>query len=490
MPKRYKATKEQIMKISLFLIMIVIVLPITILTFYSVIGADDFSNMLGVLHAEGDSWLEKAINRTKEMYYNWGGGFAGIFAELFELKIYQKFGFHGLHIELFFISILFFGSFFTSFLCFWRYLIENSDSRTDIFGLLIFDLILFGFLNNTYIADAFYWCTGSGGYTVSLLLFFLSFILLMFYIRYSNKLYLIILSCIFCFLSCGGSINISALICAAYLGMILFAFIHMSPIKGLAIVFFSGFSGTLINVLAPGNYLRHNSYNGNYKIIKILFYTLKNTFKIFGDQVAEGTLLVVFIVALLFMNHVVKRIKIKFNHPLLVCFYCLFSLFIVNFPVCFGYASDEFNGRSEFVAKLAVYLFCPVMIIYAAGYLCERYELSFNKNLKTIMILCCMIAAFNWGYPNSWIEQKPLKLYFDLAYGKASCFYDTSMKILNTLENDSSSDVYIVVKEYDHFDTMRGVGLTPDPDYWANKSIAKYYHKNSAQLHKDSNLIE
>lgn len=490
MPKGYKITREQMIEIGLLLIMIMIVLPIVILTFYSVIGADDFSNMLGVIHAEGDSWLEKAFNRTREMYYNWGGGFAGIFAELFELKIYQKFGFTGLHIELFFISILFFSSFFISFLCFWKYLIENRDSRTDIFGLLIFDLILFGFLNNTYIADAFYWCTGSGGYTVSLLLFFFSFILLMFYTRYSDKVYLIVLSCVFCFLSCGGSINISALVCAVYLGMILFAFLHKNPIKGVVIVFCSGFLGAMVNVLAPGNYLRHNSYSGNYEIIKILFYTLKNTFIIFGDQIAGGILLVVFILALLFMNHMVKKIKIKFDHPLLVSFYCLFSLFIVNFPVCFGYASDEFNGRSEFVAKLAVYVFCPVMTIYVAGYLCEKYKLIFNRNLKTVLVLYCMIAAFDWGYPDSWTEQKPFKLYFDLAYGKASDFYDISMKILNTLENDSSSDVYIVVKEYDHFDTMRGVGLTPDPDYWANKSIAEYYHKNSAQLHRDASLNE
>lgn len=479
----------KICRLALFQAILLIVLPLLILTFYTVPGADDYSNTLAMFHADGGRWLVRAFKCTVEMYNNWQGAFTGAFSVYYGLGIYEKYGMTGLHIQNFITTLAYFVSYFFAYFGIWRMGINKRNVKTDIAGLLLFNIILFGFLHETYIADAFYWRSGSGMYTIPLILLYLSVWMYSVYVK-NKKAGCLLLSSVLSFFAAGGSLGISVIVCTLYLGAVLWKKISSGKVGSILFVFISGLAGTLLNVIAPGNYIRHDTYETEYEIIKICWYTLKYSFSVIGEQFSSGILIVFFIISMISIKWILNGIKIKFDHPCLVILYAVISMIAVNFPVCFGYSSDSPNGRAEFVAKVSIYFFAAGMLWYLAGYIVCYLQLDLNRNIIVTLFICCLVAAKGWGYPNAWIEQKPLKVYFDLGYGKAKKFYETSLYILNELQNSDCEDVVVTVKEYDYFDVIRGIGLTPDKEYWANKDIAEYYKKNSAELRRDADAGE
>lgn len=468
-------------RIILSLLILAMILPFIILTFYSVPGADDYTNTLAMFQADGGRWLAKALHCTADMYRNWQGAFTGVFSVYYGLGIFEKYGMAGLHIQNFVTVSAFFGSYFLAFRSIWKMIILERTVKSDVAGLLLFNMILFGFLHDTYTADAFYWRSGSGMYTIPFILLFLSIWASAAYCR-GRKKYFLVPAALFSFLAAGGSLGISAAVCTMYLACVLWGRITQEPEKGITCIFLSGLAGTVLNVIAPGNYMRHDSYETEYELIKTCWHTLKYSFSVIGEQFSSGVLVVFFILALLAVKSLAGSISMEFRHPWLVSLYSLASMTAVNFPVCFGYSSDSPNGRAEFVAKACISFFASGMLAYLAGYFADRLQIDFNSSFKAVLALCCLIAASDWGYPDAWIEQKPFKVYFDLGYGKAGEFYETSLHIIDELKNGDSEDAVITVPEYDHFDVMRGIGLTPDKEYWANQSIAAYYKRSSAQL--------
>lgn len=484
----HETVNEGILKkfrIILFLLILAMTLPFIILTFYSVPGADDYTNTLEMFQADGGRWLIKALYSTIDMYQNWQGAFTGVFSVYYGLGIFEKYGMTGLHIQNFVTVTVFFTTYFLSFWSIWKMIVPKKTIKSDVAGLLLFNVILFGFLHNTYIADAFYWRSGSGMYTIPFILLFLSIWVSAAYCR-SRKKYLLLPAAVFAFLAAGGSLGISATVCTMYFACVLWGRMKAKLEKGILFVFLSGFAGTMMNVIAPGNYMRHDSYETEYELIKTCWYTLKYSFSVIGEQFSNGIFIVFFIIALLAAKSLADSISIKFSHPWLIVLYCGLSMIAVNFPVCFGYSSDSPNGRAEFVAKAAGSFFASGMLAYLAGYLVIRFQIDFDRNFKIVLGLCCLIAASDWGYPDAWTQQKPFKVYFDLGYGRAEEFYETSLYIIDELKNSESENAVITVKKYDNFDIMRGIGLTPDKDYWANQSIAQYYKRNSAELHIDA----
>ena len=441
----------------------------------SVLNGDDFT-----YHAEPASGFFTSVpvawSFMTKSYLLWQGTFFSKFLSQF-LNPISGDGLSRLRIVMFFNAFLFTVSLF---LFVWtaarRILKEPLHIR-----LLLCSLALFCLFNLQTYADVFFGFTSAMTYTVPLtcaLLGATAFIVL----RETGKTRFMVPATVLVFLSAGGVLMISGALC---LFLLLVVFHDRLKTKQwnrkCSIVFLSAFISSLINALAPGNFVRHSTVDGSSGPLSALLYSVK-----FGYLEAEAlfseTVLLVILLVTLVTGVVRYRAGLRlmernsFRFMLAGGFIPLISLF----PLLLGNNGAGIPERGKLVFDLLLMLWLAYCFYHAGFFLAGVFSPDGQKKAPALSMLALIILCVMSLNRVTLLELPQYIMFRNLATGRYRSYYQEVLDLFDRLSVDSETDPVITLG--DAPDCYQGLLITNDPLDYFNHSMACYFGKNSVRL--------
>lgn len=132
------------------------------------------------------------------------------------------------------------------------------------------------------------------------------------------------------------------------------------------------FQDGFINVLSPGNYIRHDSYATEYNVLGAAIDTLQFSFDSLQDRVFNTPLLAIILLAFVVA---VSRIRFKefclrFDFPITFTIVCFLGVEIIDFPVILG--TGVAFDRCLYVQDIAIYVLGMFWMVYVCGFVQKR----------------------------------------------------------------------------------------------------------------------
>lgn len=322
--------------------------PVFIISFYTIPSTDDFVNSVTIRKSllQHRFYLNAAISETAYYWKNISGYFFGVFMNFFISPLLRG-GIEALRIVVFILNFFFYTSLYFLVKKLLRFF-YNIQNIKVIF--LVYILVLFAFTNNEYNTEMISWYCTMIGYLFVAACGFWGIICFLEAIQ-SDKLIYVIASSVLGFLASGGSLNVTALNCGIYFWIAFVAVCVYRKNKIAFICFFSALGGAVVNVLAPGNYIRHGT--DSYPILSAL-----STANYYGKQQIQELvlyspfilLLCIFFVLMLMIIHNPR--PIKGWHLIVFGGGDYFRSCYGQFPGMLGVHSELFSGSMCLGAEL------------------------------------------------------------------------------------------------------------------------------------------
>ena len=477
-----KNTKEMSMLISCFAVILFFLFAYLLAAFFVVPAGDDFTNALSFIGINNEvGFLSQAISQTIETYMNWQGTYTGVFYTYY-MAWFVRGGYIALRLECFFVILLFFIVFYFLFKEVTRLFCAESFCLS-VFFYVCFILWTFPKLA---VDSTFYWHTGIGVYTIPLIFAACSIIVAMKWQRIEIGKGVFVFGCICAFLGAGGALQISAIQCAI---LLLFVCIHCINEKKIGFkrsdwIFLSAFVGSILNTVAPGNFVRkETSIDNEFGVIQALVDSALSVMKVIVSDFTNIYYLIIVVLILIVGGQLAKSNNLEYKHPFLFSVYIGCSLIIMDFPVKLGYGSwDYWPTRSRFIEKICIVVTLIAIILYWSGWLYRKNILIINKQsygMITLILAVMLLANFNISEMKS---SFPLKIYKEWVKGNLDNYRDESEYILEQIENSQIGDVYVDKTAPDTLGIYYGMCISPDKTYWVNDAVAKWYGVDSVWI--------
>lgn len=472
--------RVRIKEIFLLIFIGTLIVPVLIGCFYGSPSADDFTNSIGWIYYEGNH-LKFMFENLVNIYQKWQGTYLGVFMAGF--PIYYVLGIPGLRIWLFLVAIIFFISvfMFSNALVKW-YEIDKEHSK--LAALTVSAMFLFYVLCTNSLGEIFYWYTGTCVYTlpISFALYGFSF-----YVKYEKQhsKSSLVFSILFALGAAGGSLDIAALLCSILLLLTLYNFIVLRKIDKGCLVFLAALMGAIINVVAPGNFVRHSVIDSKIRPFSSIYHTIAHANKVISYEFQTGFLLVIIVVAFLFAFIAYKEGKKDYKYPGLVTLYGYLSIIITDFPVLLGYSGSVLPDRCSFVEHISIYFSFIFVSMYWASWAAQRKKLSITKELCLIVSLICIIPLSTYINFSSILTLTPYRMAMHIAKGNYQIAAEREALIISQISSSDESNVIVEINRplAGEWTNIMSIGLAEDTNYWVNIGIADYYNKDTVSLH-------
>lgn len=460
-----------------------IILPILIACFFAVPVGDDFSNIVF-------TYLARPHNKPFIFWVVWDyyngtqGCFLPSFYSALTMPIFYLYGLSGLHIQLFIVACLFFGSvFFASY-----EFVKTLGEEKKLLFLCISLMVLVFPLFYGDISEVFYWATASSYlFSVSFVFFAIGC-----YFRYKRKKRGLIIAIIIAFLSGGAVLDEAVITCTV---LFLFTFhlcVFQRKMEKTIWITISAFIGSLVNVLAPGNYVRHgfdSSASFTSEALSAARMTIKRLLYEIGQGYKCGLLVLVAILSFCLGIRLFAKSEIKCKLPGLVMVYACIAIFLTDFPVVFGYMSSVINTRNVFVEHIAINLFTVIVCMYFGGYVVQTFKMDRARvPLQTVMIaggIAVLLIETGFRGIADWI---PYKMLIHEMNGDFQYIYDAEIDMLNTVKESKEDDVVVYSRNFNGYKWCNiATNKLRRGDYWRNSEIVAFYGKKSLSRIMDLN---
>lgn len=464
---------------------------------YICYSADDFGFM-GLSQSvidqnPGLSVIRVELHNAKYYYLGWQGTYTENVIVFFLMQL-QHLGIHAFQalcaadIILFLSGVFFFIKATVS--------SGNASSGILLSGILFLLIVAAGFSYTTP-DEVFYWIDGSIAYAIP---FGVGMFGIGEYERFliTGKKRHAFLSAVLGFIGCGGKLVLAAFLNAVYLFLML-NYIHDEKVKrnsvrksmaaswksGTVIPFLTVFAGALVNSLAPGNFIRHNTEDPRGFIPGVMLgNTLQYTLREYRNMFISGYLPAV-CAAVVLIVLMTSLVSIKTSvHPFWIILYAFFTVYISIFPYAAGYS--EFDNFLSNRVALTIDVFIAITTVYAVLYLVQWLKYRFwhlhaafpyrkfllSTGITAVFLINIFIVGNAAVFPS---------LIRELADGTMKAHYQISMEILNEIAESPEQDV-IIVKHVPESLILKDIDITDNPDYWANEGVAGFYGKDSIVL--------
>ncbi len=460
--------------IALFLFLVV---PYLIVATYAGPSADDFSNLNNTIAHVDKLFFMKAIHASINSFVGWQGTYFGNILAFLGGAIFHFGGVYALRIE-FIINILIF--FMSSLFLFWRIIeiIDVSYTKRMKVSLVVASLFSLMILYDFDVSEVFYWHTGLAVYTIPTSLTLLT-IACAIKKDMSKKDLIVVAGLSFC--AAGGALDIAAFVTGSLMLIAIYKSFISKKADNIIICFIVALIGSLINCLAPGNFVRHGIMTEKFPIADSFRYSFANTVKSFWEYVGNGTIILLFCICLLLFNNL-KDTNIKFVNPFVMIGLLFVGSIIIDFPVYLGYASNTIPLRCIFVRKVSMTIFIIISALNLTGWLSKKVDEVFlyKKEFVAIISGLVLIAFTNIISEDCWNVIKPFKIWNDLFYKESLQSYESANKyIIETLKNNEGNDVILNVPSYDTLGYLKSIGLTDDSENWVNTAVSYYFNNKS-----------
>ncbi len=430
---------------------------------YALFHGDDFSLSCATFGSPVANLLAEAMKNAWLLYTTWQGTWlSNILSPLLNPLNWYSFSL---------LRLLMMGCMIAGFvsLCVLCRELGYCLGKKKYMGILTALFLLPMLYSRTY-TEVYLWHVGSMAYLVPLTLQILGFAFLLRMLRKDSKA-LLVLACVFLFLSGGGVLLIGGL--GAWLTLLLFLVDWLEkrkPDKRFALCFLAVFAGDLANVLAPGNYVKAS---GELHIVKAISGALTAVMYEAGFQLSHFLFAAALLCALLLGLGLGKKLR-RESFALAVCGLLLTPV-VVPFPLMLGYDFSSVNfisDRGWFVIDSAIF-FCFLTAAFLLGGQCRgMFEERTGKAVKrtvasaaAVLFLLCLPAAKT---------SAPIQVAENLRNGKIQAYAAEWHEIFDMLSMRPGENVVVEVQP-DSCVGVFAVTLGASPDHAMNYHLARYF---------------
>lgn len=461
----------------------IMIIPILIYTTYSIPAADDFANGVAVKNLIGtySSYWKSALVYSAQLYRETSGYYFAAFVNLF-CQPFLRAGLLGIRLYAFAVNSIFFISLFIVIrISLKEFVTENKQIIWVIYTAAVFCLV-----NNHMNSEIYTWYVVLAAYIFPVTVMFMGISCFILAIK-RKKISWMICASVCGFLVSGSSLNVTALNCGIYLLISVAGIYVYSQKKNAIIPFVCAFAGGVINTLSPGNFSRHDSVaSADYTLIQSVKDTIVVVGRKFTDLFFRTPFLVIAIIVLIFILSKVKfeyDKKIKFTHPFWVAAAFICGVFVVDYPVCLGYATRDLPDRTVYIQDIAIYILFFIWLFYFAGFIKKKWpDFCLKKEQIIPVLISCLLfvcVLFNLKGVDDWTTTFMIK---SIVNGSAKEYAVYEEDILKEIENSRESDI-IITREYNAVHPIiKSIGLTVDTANWVNQAVSNFYNKKSVTV--------
>lgn len=437
--------------------------PFVVSARYALFHGDDFSLSCATFGSPAANLLAEAMKNAWRLYTTWQGTWLSNFLSpvLNPLNWYS----------FSFLRLLMMGCMIAAFLslCFLcrelAYVLGSKAYMGSLTALFLLPMLY----SRTY-TEVYLWHVGSMAYLVPLTLQILGCAFLFRMLRKGSKA-LLALSCVCLFLSGGGVLMIGGL--GACLTLLLFLVNWLEkrePDKRLAFCFFAMLAGDLVNVLAPGNYVKAS---GELHIVKALSGALAAVIYEAGFQLGHLLFAGALLCALLLGLVLGKKLR-RESFALAICG-LIPTPVVVAFPLMLGYdlsSVELISSRGWFVIDSAIF-FCFLTAAFLLGGQCR--EMFEEKTGKTVRGIAAFVAVILFlACLPSVKTSAPIQVAENLHSGKIQVYAEQWHEIFDMLSTRPGENIVIEWQPDPCVGVMK-VNLGAAPDHAMNYHLARYF---------------
>ena len=475
------------MMVLLLLAILAVTVPTVIGTGYTYLCEDDFSFEGGANDKANElGAFQGALIRTAEMYNGHQGTWLFLFV-IHYLRAYTRWGLTGFHAVMILNALFFIGS-----LTFLAHVLVRNRMAT-LFAVLCCMICAFS-LSGTYTnMELFFWYTGALNYTLELSLTFLAIGMCLLFLRTENRWKKVVyaaLSTVSAILASGGSLNVDAFLCAALLLIVVLKSGSIRERAVCAIPFFGALAGSVVNAIAPGNFVRGDAMivEGHSTVFDALRDMMTCYRNEFGTTLANPCFLL--LMALVFSSclydHVCVRERgMSLKWLAVIALSVLVIQHLTIFPVVYGYHSESLislrtTGSYRLMARLLA-LFVMVCFAQCVG---ERIHTEKTRRIIVAASAACFLvyACFSGQLVANIKDGHAARIMRDFKSHRMVEAYASRSYVINALEAaPEGTDFVITVPMVSSTESMYGMGFT-ETEWFVNRSAAGLFRLNSVTV--------
>ena len=326
--------------------------------------------------------------------------------------------------------------------------------------------------------EALYWYSGALCYSLPTSMFFLAFSILLLEKKESRIRNFIV--GIFLFCGAGGNLAVVGVGCWLLI-IIIFNQLYKQKFKwkyfvllGITVI------GAFMNAVAPGNYVRQAFHDDGVHYIRAFVWSFDFMVRNIQWLFLETPFLLLVVIALLIGVVEGRNKKVDEAYVKVMIALNVVAPWIVGYPICLGYSTNVgLKNRCQFVI-ICVIVLCVINSVVLLGKLISSKISAtlIGEIVVAVFMLAIIMPSYKSGW--TWNSMIPYKTMIELADGSIQEYYRDINRILVSIENDESEDVFVseVPNQLDVFEVMV---FPEEPNHFMNTAMAEYFGKKSIQ---------
>lgn len=354
----------------------------------------------------------------------------------------------------------------------------NIPNRKSTVGAWI--VVLFAFTNNYNNSEIWTWYCVLVAYVLIVTFMFWGIIFFIKAVKNSKNIY-VVLASIIGFLVSGAALNVTALNCILYLTIGCWGVKMYSSKKASTVCFCSALAGGLVNVLAPGNYIRHESITNTYPVGDALKSSVLFMISRLQYLLTYTPFVILLIIFFFIIYNVSSGNRKAITNPVIILFAVCVGVIIINFPVSLGYNMTYYPDRCIWVEDCGIYIGMFMWCAYLAIWIKNKIS-DFEKNILFSVSVSCILFVCSLGRVRDLDSYPTIRMYKELFNGDIQDYAGYWESIFSEIESEGAKEVEIQREEMKENYFISDPRLSSDKNYWVNMAIAQYYNKDSVWL--------
>ena len=405
-----------------------------------------FFALLLYVHPQGDDFFfafkmqsQSLFNFVKEMYLTWSGRYFSML--LGAMDPYTTGSISGLRLSLIVFQVFFITSIF---LLLKSILPHKFPFKKTVIISLSFYLLYINSIISPF--ELLFWYPAASAYQLGLSVITTLISLILFNKKRSlNNYLLIVFGSILIFIGIGlVELTIIPILIITFLNM-LFDSYYKKKIRISFYLFVLAISFSLVMILAPGNYMRHDVIGSNIDIGMSLWLALKITFFTLIYSIKNPITIVASILVLPILESIIKNNPFFFNpkiKPYHIVVASLSIIVLLYFPTTIILKHLPPSRVINFVSYFLLGLWF-FTIVFTINYYKNKLSFSISKSVRILLVITLIIFTFsgvfapnkkeiaNNNYKSVFFSGNILKAYYFLVFEAGS--FDTQMTNRKTI---------------------------------------------------------
>lgn len=414
-------------------------IPIVVCTLYTYPVQDDFYNTWNVRQTmqEGYNAFGAALLMAIRGWSDYSGYYFSLFITYFSDAVIHC-SIWGIRICQFLMAVCFYLSVFLliRIIVIRVFKYEKRKSLRIVFLFFICLTSMYYFVEH----EDFLWFCASVIYLIPMIFIFLGILCMIYVLDTANYKYLII-PVLLGFLAGGAVLNIAAFGCIVYIMTAYWGIIVKKKIKASVCMCIPMLSGGIINVIAPGNFIRRGKPLTGGEILSTAvgtYHYVLVRIKMFLLHYPLFVAVLTTLIVILFLWKP-RKSSYKFYVPLLFTFMMFLTVWTVIFPVALGYGMDIYYmmERSNFISDFVIFLAVFLTIFYWRGWMAVKFPKVYikEKHRLTAVLFIYVIFATSIILSVKTDHIASLRIYKELIGGEIPAYAQWNVSVIEKMEN-------------------------------------------------------